>query len=109
MSYVIVFKSRLRPDVDEAYGARVEEIYRIAITMPGFVSANDYVAADGERVSIIEFDTAEHLHAWRDHVEHLKAQQQGRDQFYASYSIQICKVERSATFDASTGSWVRSP
>lgn len=64
--------------------------------MPGLISANDYVGDDGERVSVIEFDTAEHLAAWREHPEHVKAQQEGRDRWYASYAIQIAKVERTS-------------
>jgi len=61
--YVVVFKSRLRPGVESAYLAHAEAIYQIAVTMPGLVSATDYTAEDGERVSIIEFDTLDHLHA----------------------------------------------
>ena len=91
MHYIIVFKSRLKPGVEAEYGVRGEAIYNLATGMPGLISANDYTAENGERVSIIEFDTLEHLIAWRDHPEHLKAQQEGRDKFYASYSISIAK------------------
>ena len=108
MSYVIVFRSRLRPGIDVEYGARADEIFGYAETMPGFMSAKDFVAEDGERLAVIEFDTAEHLAAWRDHGEHAKAQAEGRAKFYTSYQIQICKVERGASFDAATGEWKRS-
>jgi heme-degrading monooxygenase HmoA len=109
MSYLVVFRSRLREGVEAAYLTRAEEVYRIAITMPGLRYANDYAAEDGERVSVIEFDTLEHLTAWRDHPEHLKAQEEGRSRWYASYSIQICKVERSSAYDAATGTWTKGP
>lgn len=77
--------------------------------MPGFISAMDYAADDGERVSIVEFDTLEHLIAWRDHGEHRKAQQEGRDLFYEKYSITIAKVERTSEFDAATNTWTKRP
>ena len=109
MHYVIVFKSKLRPGVEAEYGKRGEEIYKIAAGMPGLISAEDYTGADGARVSIIEFDTLEHLHAWRDHAEHLRAQQEGRDKFYAMYSIQICQVQRSSSYDAATKKWTKQP
>jgi heme-degrading monooxygenase HmoA len=109
MSYMVVFRSRLRPDIDEAYGRRAGEIYELAVKMPGLISATDFVAEDGERVAIIEFDTEEHLLAWRDHLEHRRAQAEGRERFYASYSLQICKVERSSTFDGATGAWDQRP
>jgi heme-degrading monooxygenase HmoA len=99
MSYVIVFRSRLRADAHPEYDRRGAEIYALGTQMPGFIAIKDFVADDGERVAIVEFDTREHLEAWRDHTEHRAAQQQGRDQFYSEYSIQVCKVERSASFD----------
>jgi heme-degrading monooxygenase HmoA len=103
VSYVIVFRSRLRPGVEAAYGTRAEEIYDLAVQMPGLLSSKDFVAEDGERLTIVEFDTAEHLAAWRDHVEHRKAQAEGRERYYTTYQIQICKVERGSTFDTATG------
>lgn len=103
MSYVIVFRSRLRPGIDFEYEARAEQIHALAVTMPGFIAVKTFVAEDGERVTISEFDTAEHLAAWREHPEHLKAQQEGRDRFYTTYAIQICRVERAAEFDAAIG------
>jgi heme-degrading monooxygenase HmoA len=110
MSYTIVFRSRLRPDLDAArYDALGNRMYELAVKMPGFLSAKDFTADDGERVTIVEFDTAEHLAAWREHPEHLPAQAEGRTSFYAAYSIQVCRVERSASFDAATGTWKRSP
>jgi heme-degrading monooxygenase HmoA len=109
MSYVIVFRSRLRPGVEEAYARRGGEIYALAAQMPGLISSRDYTAEDGERVAIVEFDTEEHLLAWRDHAEHRRVQAEGRESYYTSYSIQICRVERSASFDQATGSWTQSP
>src|SRR5690554_129397 len=108
-SYVVVFRSRLRPGVEEAYARRGGEIYALAEKMPGLISARDYTAEDGERVAIIEFDTEANLLAWRDHAEHRRAQAQGREEFYSSYSLQICKVERAATFDHATLSWDQRP
>ena len=107
---VIVFRTRLREGVDEQELERVgARMYELAAGMAGFVSYKDYAAADGEFVSVVEFDSLETLAAWRDHPEHLKAQQEGRDRFYASYSISIAKVERSSEYDAATKQWTRRP
>jgi heme-degrading monooxygenase HmoA len=100
MSFVIVFRSRLRPGIQAEYDVRGEEIYNLAVQMPGMMSIKDFTAEDGERCAIVEFDTAEHLAAWRHHPEHQRAQQQGRDSFYSTYSIQVCEVVRTSKFDA---------
>jgi heme-degrading monooxygenase HmoA len=104
---VIIFRNRLRDGVEAAYGQAAEGVYAIAEKMPGFVTSKDFTADDGERLSIIEFDSAEHLAAWRDHPDHLRAQAEGRSRWYAEYSIQICDVVRSARFDAATSVWDR--
>ena len=66
--------------------------------MPGFVSAKTFVAEDGERVTLVEFDSPETQAAWRDHPEHRQAQAAGRDAFYSEYALQVCGVERESRF-----------
>jgi len=96
---VVVFRSRMREGVDEvAYGARVQEVFAWAEKMPGFLRIKDYRADDGERVAIVEFEDAQTLEAWRTHAGHLRAQAQGRDEFYSEYSLQVCEVVRESNF-----------
>lgn len=66
----------------------------LAEAMPGFVSFKAFSAEDGERVSIIEFESEEALRAWREHPEHRKAQALGRNRFYSEYQIQVCSIVR---------------
>ncbi|HXK16852.1 MAG TPA: antibiotic biosynthesis monooxygenase [Polyangiaceae bacterium] len=93
---VIVFRSRFRPGVDpsplEPLGTR---LYELASGMPGFISYKDFAAADGESVSIVEFESLETLEAWRHHPEHVEAQRLGREQYFAEYQIQVCTPVRS--------------
>jgi heme-degrading monooxygenase HmoA len=94
---VTVFRSRLRDDAD-GYADRAAEIAALAATMPGLVDVKAFTAADGERVTLVTFADEASQAAWRDHPEHKVAQQQGRDEFYAAYSIQVCEARRISTF-----------
>lgn len=96
---VIVFRNRLAADVPESYGARALEIFGYAQKMPGFRSFKMFEAPDGERLALIEFETEAQSRAWREHAEHRKAQQEGRDLYYAEYSLQICEVLRESRFE----------
>jgi heme-degrading monooxygenase HmoA len=97
---VIVFRTRLKEGIDEqALTTMGERMYALASTMPGFISYKDFVAADGENVSIVEFDSMEALAAWRDHPEHREVQAQGRQDFFANYQVQVCAPLRSYRFD----------
>lgn len=99
---LIVFRSRLWPGVADAYGPHAERVYERATAMPGFVSAKDYVAQDGERVALIEWAGASELAAWRDLPTHREAQQQGRGQYYSEYRLDVCEIARTSSFDGTT-------
>ena len=92
---VTVFRSRLRPDAEaRGYGETAVRMEASARAMPGFIDFKAFTASDGERVSIITFDTLEHQAAWRDDPEHRVAQARGREEFYAEYSVSVCLLMR---------------
>ncbi|HEY2898929.1 MAG TPA: antibiotic biosynthesis monooxygenase [Polyangia bacterium] len=96
---VTIFRSRVRADVESAalemLGARMHEL---AIQMPGFISYKDFAAADGETVTIVEFESEEAQRAWREHPEHREAQRLARERFLSSYQIQIGTPSRTLRF-----------
>lgn len=96
---VVVFRSRIRAGVEEELARVGKRMYELASSMPGFISYSDFVAADGENVSVIEFESPETLAAWRDHPEHIIAQQRGRSEFFAEYRMQVCTLVRGYDFE----------
>jgi heme-degrading monooxygenase HmoA len=96
-----IFRSRARADADfaslERIGARMHEL---ATRMPGFVSYKDFTAADGESVTIVEFESEETQRAWREHPEHKEAQRRAREQFLSEYQLQIGTPTRTIRFPA---------
>src|SRR5581483_230923 len=89
---VTVFRSRLMPGVQEEYVALVGRMMQLAASMPGYISHKGFLAEDGERVTIVEFESEEAQRAWRMHPEHLEAKKKGRADFYLEYRVQICNV-----------------
>jgi heme-degrading monooxygenase HmoA len=96
---VTVFRSKLRSDNAGEFQRLVDRMMELATAMPGFVSYKVYGADDGERCSIIEFDTAEHLLAWRNHPEHVEAQELGRELYYEQYSLVVAEPIRESRFE----------
>jgi heme-degrading monooxygenase HmoA len=99
---VTVFRSRLMPGLQDEYVALVERMNQIARSMPGYISHKGFWADDGERVTIVEFESEEAQRAWRMHPEHIEAQRQGRQRFYAQYDIQVCNVLHDGHFKRKT-------
>ena len=95
---VVVFRSRARADNRDAYNALGEEMDALARSMPGFISAKDYMSDDGEKITIVEWATAEQLKAWREHPDHAKAQARGRAEFYEEYTLYVCENPRESRF-----------
>lgn len=95
---ITVFRSRLRSEHAEEFQALADEMLELARAMPGFLSYKLYTAEDGERCSIIEFESPEHLRAWREHPEHRQAQQLGRKRFFQEYSLHVAETTRESRF-----------
>jgi heme-degrading monooxygenase HmoA len=89
-----IFRSRLRPDAGARYETVAAEMEAAARAMPGFLEFKTFAAPDGERVSLVLFDSVEHHTAWRDDPRHQEAQQLGRDRFYDEYDIAVCDLGR---------------
>jgi heme-degrading monooxygenase HmoA len=100
---VVVFRSRLRETTGEAFQDLADRMHALASSMPGFISYKVYVAEDGERVSIHEWESAAHLWEWREHPEHRRAQEQGRGDFYSDYTLYVCEDPRTSRFTRQAG------
>lgn len=89
---VTIFRSRLDETQRDAYATLAPEIMELARNMPGFLSAKTFTAQDGERVTLVEFDSLENHEAWGRHPRHLEAKRLGIQKFYLSYDITVCGV-----------------
>ena len=96
---VTVFRSRLMPGLQDEYVALVDRMIALASQMPGYISHKGFFAEDGERCTIVEFESEAAQRAWRMHPEHRDAQRKAREVYYSAYSVQVCEVKRESKFD----------
>ncbi len=93
---VTIFRSRLKPEAGEEYARWMARMSGLAKSMPGHISHKGFAAEDGERVTIIEFESEEALRAWSVNSEHVEAKKKGRKDFYLEYRVQVCEVLRES-------------
>ena len=55
----------------DEYAEQLKRMADLAVKMPGYVSHKAFVAEDGERLTLIEWESAETLRAWATHPEHV--------------------------------------
>ncbi len=97
---ITVFRARLKPGLTGEYTALVERMQELAQTMPGYVSHKTFLADDGERCTIVEFEHEEGLRTWRTNREHIEAQKLARQKYYTEYHVQVCPLGRESRFKA---------
>jgi heme-degrading monooxygenase HmoA len=91
---ITVFRSRLRADVPEEYWALAGELLERARAIHGFVEHKVFVADDGERLTLVTFDSEAAEAQWGEHAAHRAAQRRGRDEFYDEYDVAVTEVLR---------------
>jgi heme-degrading monooxygenase HmoA len=97
---VVVFRSRLKPGIEQEIEVTDARMAELAAAMPGFVSYRQYAAADGEGVAVVEFESHETAAAWRAHPEHREAQRLGKERWFSEYRITVCDTVRDYSFKA---------
>ena len=95
---ITLFWNRLREDLGAEgladYHENKERMLALAQGYPGFVSIKTYTAEDGERLSVVMFESEEQQAEWRSDPEHLEVQQRGRDRYYEEYRLMACAPVR---------------
>ena len=101
---VVIFRSRTRDDADlAAMDAMGERMYSLARAMPGYLSYKEFQAADGETLTLVEFEDEASLLAWRHQSEHAAGQARARAEFFADYQITVCAPQRAYRFSTTEG------
>jgi heme-degrading monooxygenase HmoA len=101
---VVVFRARRTAQGDgEEYMTQLKRMSDLATRMPGYISHKPYVAEDGERLTLFEWDSADTLRAWATHPEHVPVKQLGRQNFYTEYHLQVCELVRESRFTRQPG------
>ena len=105
---ITLVRSRLRPEHEQEYSDWAARMHDLAVKMPGFISIKTFSAEDGERVSIVEFESEETMRRWREDSDHRQAQELGRKLFCSEYRIQVCQPIRDYSFPKKTGAHAAS-
>jgi heme-degrading monooxygenase HmoA len=91
-AYAVIFTSR-RTGGDNGYAETANRLAGLAASMPGYLGAQSVRDADGSGITVSYWDSLQAIAAWKDHPEH-KAARARMDEWYESWSLRVCRVER---------------
>ena len=93
---VTVFRSRLNQDTQDEYQALAGHLSKLVLGISGYISHKSYSAEDGERVTIVEFESEDALQTWATQPDHVGAKKLGRSTLFTDYRVQVCEVIRDS-------------
>ncbi|ODP35947.1 antibiotic biosynthesis monooxygenase family protein [Sphingomonas turrisvirgatae] len=90
---VIFVAQRTRED-EPGYAAAAAAMVALAATQPGYAGIESTRDADGLGITVSYWRDDAAAIAWRDHPEHARIRDLGRERWYAWYDLQVAHVER---------------
>jgi heme-degrading monooxygenase HmoA len=94
--YALIFSS-IRNKGDHGYSKMADSMLELAHKQEGFLGIESAQSELGITVSY--WKNVESIKKWKQHSEHLIAQDKGRKEWYKNYKTRISKIERDYGFD----------
>lgn len=92
--YAVIFSSRLAPG-DNGYAEMGKRMAELAAQQPGYLGADSARGADGVGITVSYWSSPEAIARWKENIEHLAAQEQGKHLWYEDYEVRVARVERA--------------
>ena len=99
--FSVIFTAQRTLSDEDMYSLTSERMVELAQQQPGFLGLESVRGEDGIGITVSYWRDRAAIRAWRIDVEHLAAQQIGRQEFYSWYHIRVAEVVAHRTFDAS--------
>lgn len=99
--YAVIFSSIQRSGALSDYSATAARMLELAAEQPGFLGVESARTEGGWGITVSYWRDREAIRRWRQHAEHLLAQERGRSEWYAGFRLRIAVVEHERAFSAS--------
>lgn len=89
--YAVIFTSVHSGKDKSGYNKMAARMNELAAQQPGYLGFES--AREETGISVSYWENLEAIKNWKEHGEHILAQQKGKDVWYHSYHVRICRVE----------------
>ena len=94
--YAVIFTS-VRTPGDNDYSKMAVQMEELASLQSGYLGHDS--ARESVGITVSYWEDLESIRKWKMQLDHLEAQEAGRNQWYKSYTVRISKVEREYSFE----------
>lgn len=97
--YAVIFTSE-RTDGDKGYAQTADEMVNLASQQSGFLGVESVRDQEGWGITVSYWKSLDAIKTWKENIRHQIAQEKGKKEWYKSFTIRVCKVERETFFMA---------
>jgi len=94
--YAVIF-STIRTTVDEGYIETAQRMEALAKLQDGYLGMES--ARNEIGITVSYWKSLDAILKWRNNAEHALAREKGKELWYKTYQLRICKVERDYGFE----------
>ncbi|MET3207895.1 UNVERIFIED_CONTAM: heme-degrading monooxygenase HmoA [Paenibacillus sp. PvR008] len=96
--YAVIFTSE-RNEGDRGYEKMGDKMLELAAKQPGFLGVESVRDSQGVGITVSYWESLDAIRSWKQHETHQVAQEKGKAEWYKSYGLRVCKVERDYFFE----------
>jgi len=93
-TFAVVFTSQQSANAN-GYEQMADRMVDLAEKQPGFVGIESVHDESGFGITVSYWESEEAIRAWKANAEHQEAQKRGREEWYESFDLRICRVNRA--------------
>jgi heme-degrading monooxygenase HmoA len=90
--FVVIFRATAR-HLDAGYSTTAARLRELALSQFGCLDFTAVTEGDQE-VALSYWPDEASIRAWKQHTDHLMAQQLGRERWYSSYTVEVAEIKR---------------
>ena len=104
--YAIIFEVSPFASGRDRYFELAAQLKQILVSQPGFISVERFQSLiDEEKLLSLSFwESEQAIAGWREQLDHIDAQKEGKEKLFKSYRIRAVKIERDYSFDSEDAS-----
>lgn len=95
---VVIFRAKVR-HLDADYAAMAARMRELALTQFGCLEFQA-VSEGADEIALSYWPDEASVVAWKNHADHMLAQQMGRQRWYQSYVVQVAHIGREYRLEA---------
>ena len=98
--FAVIFTNQRTLSDEDIYSLTSDRMVELAQQQPGFLGVESVRGEDGIGITVSYWRDRAAIRNWRINVEHLAAQQMGRQEFYSWYHLRVAEVVTHRSYDA---------